>query len=80
MIAVQVLGQRKSPRALPRFAEILRSPGVPYLCREVVAALARYQTRDADQILDEARRHSATLVRRLAGEVISARDASGARS
>jgi HEAT repeat protein len=69
MMAIHVLGQRGSRDALSRFAEILETSGDPYLCLEVLRALAGYRAADALPLIEDAMRHPSRLVRRLAAEL-----------
>jgi len=67
MLAVQVLGERKSTRAVPALVTLLNDEhGDFYLQREALLALARIASPKALQALRAARGHPLRLVRDLA--------------
>jgi hypothetical protein len=69
MMAVQVLGQRRSRLALARFADILANERDPYVCLVVLRALRNYPPDVALSLVRAAEGHRSRLVARFAREL-----------
>jgi len=63
MMAVQILGQRRYQRAVPVFAEMIRTERDVYLLREIAIALNRIDTAKSRKILTELSAHPSTVIR-----------------
>jgi HEAT repeat protein len=75
MMAVQILGNLGSTRALPQFEIILSDPETDiYLLREVIQALSRIQHPKSADLLQKVMTHSSPLIRRLAEEHLKKQD------
>ncbi len=72
MLAIQVLGERKSRPAVPSFATIIEEEGDPYELRAIAQALAQIGDEASRVLLARLSRHPSVIVRRAAEEAIRA--------
>ena len=78
IMAAQILGDLKSQRALPEFLKIIIGGEQDYFfLRSILMATAKVNHPDRILILEEASRHSSTLVSKLAIELIDQIKANG---
>lgn len=69
--AIQALGELRSVRALPYFAQIMQEEQDFYILRETLAALRKFDTPESRELLSQARIHRSRLVRSFAEESAS---------
>jgi HEAT repeat protein len=65
-LAVQLLGDIRSTRAVPEFARILAEERDPYLLRAVLRALAEINSDESSRLIRQAASHPFLIVRELA--------------
>ena len=63
MMPVQILGQRQYQRAVPVFAEMIRTERDVYLLREIASALNRIDTAKSRKVLAELSAHPSPVIR-----------------
>ncbi len=73
LMAIVILGQRRSERAVPSLRAVLDSEDNVYVLREALRALARIGGPRAQAALQAATSHRARLVRELAQELLTGR-------
>jgi hypothetical protein len=66
LLAVQLLGEIHSSRAVPEFARILAEELDPYLLRGVLTALALVNSEESSRLIQQAASHPFLTVRELA--------------
>ena len=76
MMAIQLLGELKSTAALPAFRSILRAEDDVYIIREIARSLACIGNDESRALLANLKNHRASLVSRLADELLRGEDQS----
>ena len=76
MMAIQLLGELKSTAALPAFRSILRAEDDVYIIREIARRLACISNDESRALLANLKNHRASLVSRLADELLRGEDQS----
>ena len=76
MMAIQLLGELKSTAALPAFRTILRAEDDVYIIREIARSLACIGNDESRALLANLKGHRASLVSRLADELLRGEDQS----
>lgn len=72
MMAVQLLGEMKSEKAVTAFASILESEKDFYVIREVINSLKKTGTPEGIRLIQKQGSHPSKLVRKLVWQVIGA--------
>lgn len=69
MLAIQLLGDMRSRKALPHFATILETEDDFYIIREIIFSLAKIGNTECIDLIRRMKTHTSQLVRRVAEEI-----------
>jgi HEAT repeat protein len=69
MIAIQLLGDLKSPPAIAFFAPLLETEEDFYVLREIVRSLVKIGSREGKELIRKLENHPSKLVREFIGEL-----------